>query len=180
MKRDIWMTSLNNFRNCKMRTVQILLLRLCLFSLMILRSSSTIWPELCEYCYLCGWFWKKVCLLPLFLDKRKCFTNRKRVIFFFYCVCREQKVVDFKQVDAHVHQFKGSSARYLRVFSVTLYLFIAASVLILWFLEETETGPAYGGKLRLTRVENMVLYLLYLYIYLLCFEVFDYIYLSYV
>ena len=88
--------------------------------------------------------------------------------------------MDFKQVVAHVHQFKGSSARYLRVFSVTLYLFIAASVLILWFLEETETGPAYVWKLRLTRVENMVLYLLYLYIYLLCFEVFDYIYLSYV
>ena len=88
--------------------------------------------------------------------------------------------MDFKQVDAHVHQFKGSSARYLRVFSVTLYLFIAASVLILWFLEETETGPVYVWKLRLTHVENMVLYLLYLYIYLLCFEVFDYIYLSYV
>lgn len=51
-------------------------------------------------------------------------------------------------------------------FSVTLYLFIAASVLILWFLEEPENGPVYDWKLRLPHVENMVLYLLYLYIYL--------------
>lgn len=27
-------------------------------------------------------------------------------------MCREQQSVDFKKVDAHVHQFKGSSARY--------------------------------------------------------------------
>lgn len=26
---------------------------------------------------------------------------------------RQQQMVDYKQVDAHVHQFKGSSARYL-------------------------------------------------------------------
>jgi len=27
-------------------------------------------------------------------------------------MCRDQQSVDFKKVDAHVHQFKGSSARY--------------------------------------------------------------------
>ena len=84
MKRDIWMTSLNNFRNCKMRTVQILLLRLCLFSLMILRSSSTIWPELCEYCYLCGWFWKKFVYYPFFWMKGNISLIEKGFLFFYF------------------------------------------------------------------------------------------------
>lgn len=110
-------------------------------------------------------FGKKFVYYPFFWVKGNISLIGKGLIFF-YCVGREQKVVDFKQVDAHVHQFKGSSARYLRVFSVTLYLFIAASVLILWFLEEPENGPVYDWKLRLPHVENMVLYLLYLYIYL--------------
>ena len=52
---------------------------------------------------------------------------------FFFHLCREQKAVDFKQVDAHVHQFKGSSARYLPIFSFILYLFLAASLLVIRF-----------------------------------------------
>ncbi|RWW04948.1 hypothetical protein BHE74_00031933 [Ensete ventricosum] len=37
-------------------------------------------------------------------------------ICFFFRRCkrsRDQQVVDFKKVDAHVHQLKGSSARFL-------------------------------------------------------------------
>lgn len=33
------------------------------------------------------------------------------MIVLFLNLCSEQQTVEFKQVDAHVHQFKGSSSR---------------------------------------------------------------------
>lgn len=39
--------------------------------------------------------------------------NRNIGSLVYYLVnCSQQQVVDFKQVDSHVHQFKGSSSRY--------------------------------------------------------------------
>lgn len=49
------------------------------------------------------------------------------LVGFWFYLCREQNVVDFKQVDACVHQFKGSSAWYFQVLSFTSYL-IASSL----------------------------------------------------
>lgn len=123
------MTSLNNFRNCKMRTAQILWLRLCLFSLMIPRSSSTTWPELCEN-FLSIWLiLEKDCFLLAFScwgsSKERASSIGVDVNWILFHLLREQNVVDFRQVDAHVHQFKGSSARYLPIFFFTLSLFFS-------------------------------------------------------
>ena len=65
-KGNIWMTSLNNFRNCyKMRTIQIFWLNVYFLwgfweALEQHGQSSVIF-------YLCGWFWKKNCPLIYFL-----------------------------------------------------------------------------------------------------------------
>ena len=40
--------------------------------------------------------------------------------FFLY---RDQQSVDFKRVDAHVHQLKGSSARYTLIFLAQFFIF---------------------------------------------------------
>lgn len=124
VKRDFWTTSLNNFRNCKMRIAQILWLRLCLFSLRILRSSSLTWPELCEYFLFTWLILEKSYLFCMFWEKESTSLVGENYHWILLHLCREQKIVDFKQVDAHVHQFKGSSARYFLIFSFTLFFFL--------------------------------------------------------
>ena len=47
-RRVFWMISSASFRNCKMRALQILWLRLSLCSLMILRISSKTWHVVCK------------------------------------------------------------------------------------------------------------------------------------
>ncbi|XP_041020808.1 histidine-containing phosphotransfer protein 1-like isoform X4 [Juglans microcarpa x Juglans regia] len=79
--------SLTSFSNCKMRATQILWWKWCLSSLRILRGFSMNWPKLFGF------------LLDLLLP----FFN-PNLLF------REQKTIDFRKVDAHVHQFKGSSS----------------------------------------------------------------------
>lgn len=56
-----------------------------------------------------------------------CGVGVNNVSWVLVYLCREQNVVDFKQVDACVHQFKGSSAWYFQVLSFTSYL-IASSL----------------------------------------------------
>ena len=44
------------------------------------------------------------------------------------CLCRDQKIVDFKNVDSHVHQLKGSSSRYI-IFSLLSALKIIEKIM---------------------------------------------------
>lgn len=48
LNREFWTINLPSFRNCKMKTTQILLLKLWLFSFKILRGFSMSWPGPCE------------------------------------------------------------------------------------------------------------------------------------
>nr|KJB72519.1 hypothetical protein B456_011G182900 [Gossypium raimondii] len=92
------MLSFCSFNSFKMRATQILLLKLCLFSLMIQRNFLMISPWLC----------KKLTFSFLF-SAMDVFFSSLNMSFFLY---RDQPNVDFKKVDAHVHQLKGSSSRY--------------------------------------------------------------------
>ena len=161
VKRGFWTTSLNNFRNCKMRTAQILWSRLCLFSLRILRSSSTTWPELCE-CFLFMWLIldKSWYLFCMFWKKESTSPIGENYHWILFHLCREQKIVDFKQVDAHVHQFKGSSARYLLIFCFTLFSFIVCVLkCLIWLsvLGRIWTWVCLCLEIKIASSENMVL-----------------------
>nr|KJB72520.1 hypothetical protein B456_011G182900 [Gossypium raimondii] len=90
------MLSFCSFNSFKMRATQILLLKLCLFSLMIQRNFLMISPWLC----------KKLTFSFLF-SAMDVFFSSLNMSFFLY---RDQPNVDFKKVDAHVHQLKGSSS----------------------------------------------------------------------
>lgn len=113
-----------------MRTALILWSRLSLSSFKTLRSFSITWPILCESSFsFFSFFFFALFLLPSFCLK---YTLKYQFLFYFWLVglclrknccpkwatlilhfCSEPKVVDFKQIDAHIHQFKGSSARYI-------------------------------------------------------------------
>lgn len=41
--------------------------------------------------------------------------NQFFALFFNICLHRDQPNVDFKMVDSHVHQWKGSSSRYIKL-----------------------------------------------------------------
>jgi hypothetical protein len=93
-------------------------LRSFLSSFKIQRSFSTIWPGLCEF-----FVFKSSLQFGDFF----CGVGANKFSWVLAYLCREQNVVDFKQVDACVHQFKGSSAWYFQVLSFTSYL-IASSL----------------------------------------------------
>lgn len=136
VRRGFWMVSFCSFSSCKMRATQILLLKWCLYSLKILRSFSMISPELCEDPRSFLFFVSFFPFHPVFFSLGLCGAHVllldtlrgawKFVLCswsspLFLSLHREQPSVDFKRVDAHVHQFKGSSSRYTHKFCFSLH-----------------------------------------------------------
>ena len=118
-RRTSWMVSFCNFSSCKMRTTLSLWLKWCLSSLKILRGFSKISPLLCE----CYWslfvsFTSLVVLRMLFAWQSLLLIDDFEKVHDLPCywdllfLSRDQQGVDFRKVDAHVHQLKGSSSRY--------------------------------------------------------------------
>lgn len=72
-----------------------------------------IWPVLCENFVLIFSFLQNFMsiFLHLFHIGYADMINGS----FLPVVHSQQKIVDYKKVDAHVHQFKGSSSRYLLI-----------------------------------------------------------------
>nr|XP_025611698.1 histidine-containing phosphotransfer protein 1 isoform X2 [Arachis hypogaea] len=86
-----------NLSSYKMTTILTLLLKLFLSSFKILTSFSMISPLLCQS-------------IILFFSQRLLSLISIYILLSSLLICRDQKSVDFKMVDAHVHQLKGSSS----------------------------------------------------------------------
>ncbi|RZB63908.1 Histidine-containing phosphotransfer protein 1 isoform C [Glycine soja] len=95
-RRASWMVSFCNFSSFRMRTTLTLWSKLSLSSLKILKGFSKISPLPCQYYY----YHTTLVFLP------------STVLAFIipWLSSRDQNGVDFKKVDAHVHQLKGSSS----------------------------------------------------------------------
>lgn len=112
VRRDFWMSSSLSFSNCKMRTTRTLLWRWCHCSLMTLRGCSMSWPKHCEiYFHHPNVFQFSNTLFNTSSPRIKS-EKFMHFLSFPFCMFRDQQNIDFKKVDAHVHQLKGSSSRY--------------------------------------------------------------------
>lgn len=131
--RGSQMISLRSFRNFKTRATQVSLLKLSLFSLKILRSFLMTSPELCEdptslsqsLSFLFFIFWDFLFWIPRVWWESLFLCSWVFFLYNYFSLFRDQQSVDFKMVDAHVHQLKGSSSRYRNFYETTKYRIVS-------------------------------------------------------